>query len=348
MLKQLTRRFRLPVLRFATVLDGRRNTVSIINTLLLAASWRQLYGQRRDRFPLTILVLDGLHLPILSRLEALGASVVHQREAHRLDDFSGTYNKLLALDCQGTDECLALLDNDIVLLRDMEAIHRRLSRVAMAGLADKQRVPDEIRTEIRTALSLRLPVGEWAPWKPRYDALEAGVAATQADGQYFNSGVVCFPPGGAAAKRWEQHADQLGRYFGDAHRNQRQRKAFGSDQLPLSTALAAEGCELLPQAYNYRVFNFLSGDLQASEIHLVHHVGIGRYQASLPAADRHSLAALVRHYYEAFMLDTIRGDRLGRKQARAQAVTGVRDAVLAIIHEQGIDDLRALNAALRD
>ncbi len=330
-------------LRMCTVFDDRPNNplrtlVMAANTLLLAASHKQ---QELARHPLMITAVSPRRTVLLRRLEEFGATIIEAPEPHALFEYSGTYNKLLALRGQDAGESALLLDNDIVLLGDLSAVEHDLCEYTMAGYADRELADAKTREEIASALGLSMLDGQWMPWRDRYENQAAGKPPVNASKLYFNSGVVSSPAAADLHNVWDRHSRLICKHFGAQHADQRQRHAFGSDQLSFATAVTEiNRFKLLPEAYNYRAFNFMRGDLKAAEIRIVHQVGISRYMKMLENDERMSLSRTVQAYYDRFMHDRVRGDNLDHKQERLAVIESTRDRVLEIVRSCDIDDLR--------
>lgn len=333
-------------LTLCTVYDGRgeEGLNKLANIVMLAASWSQSV-KSGSGFPLVIKAIQVRNDRLLRILEALGAEIAPLDEPHALCRYSGTYNKLLALADQTSDEARILLDNDIVIVDDIAELASLASRSVMAAVADRAHASPSILSEVKSQLGLELIKDDWVPWNDKYEAAASNGVALAVPGLYFNSGVACSPSHSKLFKLWQKHSRLICEHFAGRYDNQKQRGVFGSDQLPFSTAIREHGrFDHLPIGYNYRVFNFWYGELSVPEIRMVHQVGVRRFHVALGETEQHSLSSVIRNYYDAFMIDKIRCDALGDTDRRLEVVATMRDRVLKILADAGLDDIRDVQA----
>lgn len=318
---------------------GQQSPLGIAHLLLLVASWARYIAPDGD-CPLVIRALRARNERLLARIEAMGARVEPVDKPHRLSRYSVTYNKLLGLMDQREDEARLLLDTDVAFVSGIGPLKAEALDFVMADFADRQRVPPAVIAELRSALALELPQGAWRPLKECYDAMVAREEPPVYQDMYFSSGVVASPLNSALPATWERHAERISLQFKDRYDGQKQRQAFGSDQLGLATACRVQPrFKLLPAGYNYRMFGFQCGHLPLDRIHLVHHVGSRRAHSALPPERRASLPAIIQYYYDEFIIKPVLADGLPEREARAAIAHGARDRILAVIRELDIGDL---------
>lgn len=327
---------------FVTIFDDRYplRPVKAFEVLCLVSSWA-CHVRPHSAVPLYVHVVRPTHTALLEAIQAAGALLVTHEKPHDLHVYSGTFNKLLALRDQEKTEARILLDNDVAFVRDVPDLLEQARHHVMANVADKQRAPDEIVDEIRQTLGLDLIPHTWEPWQGKYQAAIDGKPAPTVRGLYFNSGVVASPMNSRLAELWQRHATMICGHFQQRFPRHMQKSAFGSDQLPLSTAIAEHGTfKLLPVEFNYRVFNFRQGECSADRIGIVHQVGLKQYEhTAFDGSGSYDAHSLVQHYYQGFMLDVIATDSLGRKQERQEAVSHARDSVSTALTRCGFRDL---------
>ncbi len=318
---------------------GLQTFLGIGNVLLFAASWARHVAAGGS--PLVIRTIHLRNERLARRLEALGARVEPVDRPHRLHPYSATYNKLLGLVDQGRGEPRLLLDNDMAFVSGIASLEADAREFAMADFADRQRVPPDIVAEIRLRLGLEMLQGPWRPLKESYDAMKEGRVPPVYHDMYFSSGAVISPANATLPRDWERDSARICEHFRDRYEKQKQRGAFGSDQLGLATAMRAQPrFKLLPAGYNYRMFGFQCGHLPIQDIHIVHHVGIRRAFAALDPGRHLSLSAIMSAYYDHFMLEPVRQDGLPQAEERAAMIREMRDRVLAVIRDLDIEDLR--------
>jgi hypothetical protein len=339
-------RRRLPEgdIAFTTVLDDRGplTTLKAFNVATLAATWARRV-RFHSRVPLIVHVVRPRHDALLRWLESLDIEIVAEGKPHFLNEFSGTYNKLLAILAQKKTESRILVDNDVAFVGDVPGLLEDARRSVMASVADKRRAPQSVIDAIRDHLALRLIDEAWQPWQDKYEVAVKGQPCPKVRGLYFNSGVVTSPQRSRLMWIWQRHSRLISRHFAEDHPGQSQRDAFGSDQLSLSTAIQEHGgFNHLPVRYNYRAFNFRLGELDGQDIAIVHQVGMGRHHDSLPSEQRLDPHRLVEHYYDQFILNEIRGDALGEKSRREAAALAVKSRLLDALSAGGLEDLREL------
>lgn len=333
-------------LSFVTLFDDRGPLYPLkaFNLLCLAATWAH-HVRDGSGIPLRVHVVRPRSTRLLDFLEGTGASLVVHENPHYLCNYSGTYNKLLALLDQKKTEARILLDNDAVFVRDVPDLIEPARRCIMADLADKERAPKEIVEIVREQLGLDTIHAAWEPWQYKYERLANGDPLREIECQYFNSGVVTSPLNSRLHWIWQRHATKISHHFKNRFPKQKQRGAFGSDQLPLSTAVLEHGrFEPLRPAFNYRVYQFLLGECTAEEIGIVHQVGLRRYEGDVFADGLSDPAGLIHHYYSEFMEAPIRRDALDRKAERVAAVAHVRTGLASCIEALGIADMSELGA----
>ncbi len=327
---------------FVSVFDDRggASLESIANTLLLCASWHaHMPGSGAS---MQLHVVRPQSSKELQLIESLGVEIIEQAKPHYLNTYSPTYNKLLGiLDKKRVPT--VLLDNDTFFHSTVLATDTQLSgEFVMANVADRQRVSYEIMAEVESEIGLKLIPEAWLPWEYIYDDARESQPPRSVKGLYFNSGVVYLPEKTNLQWIWQRHSKQICEYFAARYEKHKQRGAFGSDQLSLSTAIEEHGnFKTLPCEYNYRIYNFLNGDAEtADQVKIVHNAGIRKAKRLLEEREQSfELRLLMETFYRDIVRQRIIDDSLGDKERRIAVVESVLVSLTNCLDACDLDQL---------
>lgn len=252
----------------ASVFEGR--------TLFFLASWMENAGQARG-FPLHLACI-GEPPPSVRWLAAQANASITVHEPVRADR-RGASNKLRGLEVQGREDCLLLLDVDVLVLSDITELSQ-MGHCIAAAPACKARVPGQCWQKIYPALGIEPPTERIASiyGELGYPYLRKALSATQklelkSMFPKYNSGVLWLPWNCELRAIWEDHIRKIAALFDET--DEAWKAVLSSDEPGLATAiefLKSRGVPFtrLPDAFHAREPHIAMGALRVCDIKLFH------------------------------------------------------------------------------
>ena len=153
---------------------------------------------------------------------------------------------------------------------------------------------------------------------------------------YVNGGVTLMPAGFDFKSLWQKHQFEIAKCF--RHHPMGSNSVIKSNMAALATAIGAYGkFDWLPNSYNYFHACFTLGFNRASDIHLVHMTGSGRWQ------DSSSLSQWVEAYWKMKMAAGIKTlkkvESVSILEQRSDVANEVLGKILKIIKMYDLDAL---------
>jgi hypothetical protein len=315
--------------RIRTVLDARPSAGPRfqLQTLILAHSWERWASTS----PLDVFIVGEPRPEVVERLRELGATVVPSA-AHPISDLSPWSNKLLALE-EPSDAPVLLVDNDVCFLEDVSDIRGREVRTTSCGRA---RVSDEQWGYIRQATGLEPMRQGWISLQEELKAKRLGREPKVEPLLYFAAGVAWFRHPAEFAPLWADGTETISRAF-EGH-PLKSFRVYGCDQVGFAVAVAQYGgFDLLPPTYNHRPMCFRVGLPDPKILHLGE---LGNLKGGMMP-----FSQLLTVWWQRRILGPIArlrsdGTKWPSPAEEAQMLdeaTDIRDRVLALGHEAGLD-----------